>query len=210
MAASGGMGAASAQPPAAKPPEPAPDNPLVAPKPRGRAPNADHQPQPEVDQQIEEMCKHFKIEDRIARRLNDIMVTREATYDKDMKALWEVCETAKNPAGHLMVKILELERGIFTGSGRLDRDLQNFSQKYKLDDRALSKLIEVVGEKRDRGGDLRDLERHMRAANNPSGAILPLLAQLKNRGKVPSPPRARRDDEDREERRRSRSRSRSR
>merc|ERR1719253_2150878 len=123
--------------------------PTISPPTKPRARNAD-QLQVEVDPQIEEMCKHFKIEDRIARRLNDIMLTREGTYEKDMKALWEVCEMAKNPAGHLMVKILELERGIFTGAGRLERDLQNFSQKYKLDDRALSKLIEVVGSKHDK------------------------------------------------------------
>ena len=40
----------------------------------------------DVDPQIEELCKKFNIEERIMRRLNDAMVTREATYEKDPRA----------------------------------------------------------------------------------------------------------------------------
>mmetsp|Transcript_101632 Transcript_101632/g.327966 ORF Transcript_101632/g.327966 Transcript_101632/m.327966 type:complete len:149 (+) Transcript_101632:1143-1589(+) len=138
------------------------------------------------------------------------MLTREESFDQDMKALWEVCETAKKPSGFLMVKIQELERGVFTGAGKLDREIASFSSRFKLDDRALSKLIEVVQPRKDSmREDLRDLERHLRGAQNPSSAVVTLLAQLKSTGRLPSPPR----DKDRKERdgekRRSRSRSRS-
>ncbi|CAJ1336330.1 unnamed protein product [Effrenium voratum] len=84
------------------------------------APNAEHCQMP-IDPQVEALCKTFDIEDRIMRRLNDVMLTREATFDTDMKALWEVCENAKKPSGFLMVKIGELERGCFTGAGKLDQ-----------------------------------------------------------------------------------------
>merc|ERR1719460_2993405 len=64
----------------------------------------------ETDPQVLELCKTFQIEDRIRDRLNDVMMTREATFESDLKALYEVCEGAKKPSGYLMVKISELER----------------------------------------------------------------------------------------------------
>merc|ERR1719440_142521 len=64
----------------------------------------------EIDPQVAELCKTFQIEDRIRDRLNDVMMTRDGDFDVVMKALWEVCETAKKPSGYLMVKISELER----------------------------------------------------------------------------------------------------
>merc|ERR1719171_3095156 len=76
----------------------------------------------ETDPQVMELCKTFQIEDRIRDRLNDVMMTREATFDEDLKALWQVCETAKKPSGYLMVKISELERGVFTGAAKSDND----------------------------------------------------------------------------------------
>ncbi|CAJ1336329.1 unnamed protein product [Effrenium voratum] len=107
------------------------------------APNAEHCQMP-IDPQVEALCKTFDIEDRIMRRLNDVMLTREATFDTDMKALWEVCENAKKPSGFLMVKIGELERGCFTGAGKLDQAMLQFRNRWRLDDRALAKFVEVV------------------------------------------------------------------
>merc|ERR1719401_717377 len=159
---------------------------------KARAPNAEHSRRQEIDPQITALCKAFNIEHRIERRLNDVMLTREESFDSDMKALWEVCETAKKPSGFLMVKIQELERGVFTGAGKLDREIASFSSKHKLDDRALSKLIEVVAPRKESmRDDLRDLERHIRGVQNPSNAIMPLLTQLKAGARLPSPPRDR-------------------
>jgi len=185
----------------------APGNKPARPK---RAPNAEHM-QPDIDPQVEALCKAFNIEHRICRRLNDVMLTREQSFDQDMKALWEVCETAKKPSGFLMVKIQELERGVFTGAGKLDRDLASFSSKHRLDDTALSKLIEVLNPRQStKREDLRDLERHLRGATNASSAIMPLLSQLKLAGRLPSPPRDRERDRRESERQRVRSRTRSR
>merc|ERR550532_1580538 len=171
--------ASSMPSPAPAVPEPLAPQPTVQkPRPK-RAPNAEHT-QIEIDPQVQALCRSFNIEDRIARRLNDVMMAREETFDKDMKALWEVCETAKKPSGFLMMKIQELERGVFTGAGKLDREIASFSSKHKLDDRALSKLIEVVAPRKESiRDDLRDLERHIRGVQNPSNAIMPLLMQLK-------------------------------
>merc|ERR1719510_1857419 len=146
---------------------PAPTQPTSATSVRPkRAPNAEHTVV-EIDPQIQALCRTFSIEDRIARRLNEVMLTREETFDEDMKALWEVCENAKKPSGFLMVKILELERGVFTGAGKLDREIAAFSSKFKLDDRALSKLIEVVQPRRESmHADLRILERLLRGVQN--------------------------------------------
>merc|ERR1712139_310962 len=81
----------------------------------------------ETDPQVLELCKTFQIEDRIRDRLNDVMMTREGTFDEDLKALWQVCESAKKPSGYLMVKISELERGVFTGAAKSDNDLTTFA-----------------------------------------------------------------------------------
>merc|ERR1711933_687866 len=174
-----------------------------------RAPNAEHTVV-EIDPQIQALCRTFSIEDRIARRLNEVMLTREETFDEDMKALWEVCENAK-PSGFLMVKILELERGVFTGAGKLNREIASFASKFKLDDRALSKLIEVFRTRKDTmHADLRDLERHLKTAQHPSSATISLLVQLKANGRLPSPVRSRGRREEGRQRERSWSRSRSR
>ncbi|CAE7192895.1 CSN4, partial [Symbiodinium sp. KB8] len=75
---------------------------------------------------VEALCKKFNIEDKIVRRLDDVMRTREDSFEEDLKALYEVCETAKKPSGSLMVKIGELERGCFTGAGKLDQCMLTF------------------------------------------------------------------------------------
>mmetsp|Transcript_72151 Transcript_72151/g.189114 ORF Transcript_72151/g.189114 Transcript_72151/m.189114 type:complete len:221 (+) Transcript_72151:3-665(+) len=177
------------------------------PRPR-RAPNAEHT-KVDIDPQVEELCKKFNIEDRIMRRLNDVMISRESTYDKDMKALWQVCEEAKRPSGFLMVKIQELERGVFTGAGKMDRDVASFTSKHSLDDRALAKLLEVVEKMDDKKPTLTSLDRLLQREKNPSQAIISILTEMKKTGRCPSPPREERNrSSDRRQRERSRSRSR--
>merc|ERR1712129_377035 len=116
---------------------------------------------------------------------------------------------AKKPSGFLMVKILELERGVFTGAGKLNREIASFASRFKLDDRALSKLIEVFRTRKDTmHADLRDLERHLKTAQHPSSATISLLVQLKANGRLPSPVRSRGRREEGRQRERSWSRSR--
>ncbi|CAE8693843.1 unnamed protein product [Polarella glacialis] len=184
----------------------------VAAKGRGkgkRAPNAEHC-LPPILPEIDELCKKFAIEDKITRRLNDVMMTREDSFETDMKCLWEVCEQAKKPSGSLMVKIGELERGCFTGAGKLDQEMANFRSKFKLDDKALARFVDVVHRRNEKQEDMRQLERHLRNAANPSQAIMPLLSVLKKEGRLPSPDRDKDKDRDRARRYRSKSKSRSR
>merc|ERR1719359_1243306 len=163
----------------------------------------------ECDPQVADLCKTFQIEDRIRDRLNDVMMTREGTFDSDMKALWEVCETAKKPSGFLMVKISELERGVFTGATKTDNDLTTFAQKHKLDDRCLAKMIEVFGERPEtKRQELREIEKHMRASDRPQAQVIPLLEHIKRVGRLPSPERKRKKKSSSRSRSRSRSKSR--
>lgn len=156
--------------------------------------------------EVLELCKQFAIEDRIRDRLNDVMMTREGSFEQDMKALWEVCETAKKPSGYLMVKISELERGVFTGAQKSDNDLTTFAQKHKMDDRVLAKLIEVFAPRPDTKRDeLRQIERAMRASDRPHSVVMPMLEHIKRTGRLPSPERS-----SRKKKSRSRSRSNSR
>merc|ERR1711933_127155 len=144
----------------------------------------------ETDPQVSELCRHFQIEDRIRDRLNDVMMTREGTFDSDIKALWEVCETAKKPSGYLMVKISELERGVFTGAAKSDNDLTTFAQKHRLDDRCLAKLIEVFSDRPEtKRQELREIEKQMRNADKPQTVVMPMLESIKRTGRLPSPER---------------------
>jgi len=167
----------------------------------------------ECDPQVAELCKQFQIEDRIRDRLNDVMMTRESSYDQDMKALWSVCETAKKPSGYLMVKISELERGVFTGAEKSDNDLTTFAQKFKLDDRCLAKMIEVFGDRQEsKRQDLKEIERQMKGSDRPNtSVVMPLLEHIKRTGRLPSPERrsSRKDKSKSRSRSRSRSKSRS-
>eukprot|EP00933_Yihiella_yeosuensis_P032548 TRINITY_DN26157_c0_g1_i1.p1 TRINITY_DN26157_c0_g1~~TRINITY_DN26157_c0_g1_i1.p1 ORF type:complete len:332 (-),score=77.22 TRINITY_DN26157_c0_g1_i1:151-1146(-) len=171
--------------------------------------NAEHH-LPKIDPQVEELCAKYGCkEDKIMRRLNEALMNREGSFDSDIKRLHEVCEQAQKPVSSLIVKIGELERGCFTGAEKLDQAMLNFRAKYKLDDKALSKLIEVVHKRDTLREDLRQLEKLIRDATNPSAALLPLLNRLQKEGRVPSPERKRDRSRDRK-RYQSRSRSRSR
>lgn len=179
-----------------------------------RAPNAEGGEKAEVDPQIAELCKEFGIEDRIRNRLNEVMMTREGSFDTDMRELWEVCRTAKKPSGFLMVKIRELERGIFTGAGKLDRDIATFQMKHKLDDNALGKLLEVMQHRQaTKYADLKEMEKHLRTASDPSGAVIAMCKQLSRGFPISNPTgdrRGRSGSRSRERRARSNTRSRSR
>eukprot|EP00933_Yihiella_yeosuensis_P076664 TRINITY_DN8653_c0_g1_i1.p1 TRINITY_DN8653_c0_g1~~TRINITY_DN8653_c0_g1_i1.p1 ORF type:complete len:327 (+),score=70.31 TRINITY_DN8653_c0_g1_i1:147-983(+) len=174
-----------------------------------RAPNAEHC-LPSIDPQVDELCKKFGVkEDKIIRRLSDVMMTREDTYEADMRALWQVCEQAQKPSGSLVVKIQELEQGRFTGTEKLDQSMLNFRARWKLDDRAISLFVQVIHPRSEKKDDMRQLEKHLRDCTNPSQAIIPLLNSIQKIGRLDSPERKR--DRSRENRRfYSRSRSRDR
>lgn len=172
-----------------------------------RAPNAEHC-LPPIHPEVEALCKKFAIEEKIMRRLDDVMRTREDSFETDLKALYEVCESAKKPSGSLMVKIGELERGCFTGADKLDQCMLTFRSKYKLDDRALARFVEVCHPRSQKLDDIRQMEKYLKNAPNPSQVVIPLLMRIEKEGRLPSPERTK--DKERIGRHASRSPSRSR
>merc|ERR1719265_2616996 len=87
-------------------------NPML---PTSQAPAGD---QP-IDPSIIEMCSHFKIEDRVARRLHNAMRKRTDSFDEDIAALWEILGEARHAAGMLQSKILEIENDDFHINGKI-------------------------------------------------------------------------------------------
>jgi len=77
-----------------------------------------------VDPDVQELCDHFHIEDRLAKRLSDLMRNRQETFEQDLQKLWEVLETARGPAGLLTVKMREMEEGSFIGKAIPDKELE--------------------------------------------------------------------------------------
>ncbi|CAL1134825.1 unnamed protein product [Cladocopium goreaui] len=161
-----------------------------------RAPNAEHC-LPPIHPEVEALCKKFAIEEKIMRRLDDVMRTREDSFETDLKALYEVCESAKKPSGSLMVKIGELERGCFTGADKLDQCMLTFRSKYKLDDRALARFVEVCHPRSQKLDDIRQMEKYLKNAPNPSQVVIPLLMRIEKEGRLPSPERTKDKDKER-------------
>lgn len=132
-----------------------------------------------IDSEVTELAHHFKLDDRITRDLDQQMKRRGATFDDDMKALWEILEGARNPAGLLRVKIREMEEGTFRGTATPDRDVEDIAKKFGLDAQASAKLAEVLGKRDDRKRDLRQIVKHLELSNKPSSLIMLMLKDLR-------------------------------
>merc|ERR1719436_241198 len=94
--------------------------------------------------EVEELADHFGLDERITKRLDDVMRTRQDTMDGDIVTLWDILETARNPAGLLAVKIQEMQEGVFAGKTKPDKDLAGLVNKFRLDESAATKLSEVL------------------------------------------------------------------
>eukprot|EP00435_Cladocopium_sp_Y103_P020650 s1796_g5.t1 len=154
-----------------------------------RAPNAEHC-LPPIHPEVEALCKKFAIEEKIMRRLDDVMRTREDSFETDLKALYEVCESAKKPSGSLMARNQDCD----------DCDDGSFWQaesKYKLDDRALARFVEVCHPRSQKMDDIRQMEKYLKNAPNPSQVVIPLLTRIEKEGRLPSPERTKDKDKER-------------
>jgi len=142
----------------------------------------------EIDPDCEELCEHFNIEDRICRRLSDVMRTRQDTFAADMAKLWEVLESARVPAGLLMVKIKEMEDGVFVGKAPLDPELKALVKRFKLDEQAKAKLADVLARRPDtRKDDIKQVEKHLATSSRPSAMTMMLLGKFKDGERLPDP-----------------------
>lgn len=133
-----------------------------------------------IDPDVQELCDYFHIEERHARRLNEIMKNRQETFVADMERLYDVLERANSPAGLLVVKMREMEEGTFVGKVKADKDLAAVSKKYKLDEQAESKLADILARYDDarRKEYLIEIERHLEVSNRPSAMAMLLLRKL--------------------------------
>merc|ERR1719277_2705108 len=132
-----------------------------------------------VDTEVQELARHFKLDERITRDLDVQMKKRQGTFEDDMRALWEILEGARNPAGLLRVKIREMEEGTFRGTATPDRDVEEMAKKFGLDAQASAKLAEVLGKREDRKKDLRQICKHLELSNKPSSLVMLMLKDLR-------------------------------
>lgn len=133
-----------------------------------------------IDADVTELAHKFKLDDRITKDLDVQLKKRKATFDEDMKALWEILEGARNPAGLLRVKIREMEEGSFRGTGTPDKDVEDMARKFNLDAQASAKLSEVLSKREDRKKDLRQIAKHLELSNKPSSLMMLMLKDLRN------------------------------
>lgn len=134
----------------------------------------------QVAPEVTELAEHFNLDERITKDLDVEMKKRKSTYDDDMKALWDILEGARNPAGLLRVKIREMEEHTFRGGALTpDREIEEMAAKYKLDAQATAKLSEVLAKREDRNRDLRQLSKHLELSNKPSALAMLMLRDLR-------------------------------
>ncbi|CAK0882569.1 unnamed protein product [Prorocentrum cordatum] len=128
-----------------------------------------------IDPEITELAHKFKLDERITRDLDVQMKKRQGTFEDDMKALWEILEGARNPAGLLRVKIREMEEGAFRGTATPDREVEDLAKKFSLDAQAAAKLAEVLSKRDNRSKDLRQIAKHLELSNKPSSLVMLML-----------------------------------
>lgn len=154
-----------------------------------------------IDPDVEALCDHFKVEERICRRLNEAMKGREATFKDDIDRLWDVLKSARSPGGLLQVKIREIENGVFIGKANLNRDakLKQIVEKFNLDDSATCRLAEAMlvrcrlrkeqGKRDTRDHDLDAIDAYLECARRPDSMVMQLLNAINSDQEIPEPPK---------------------
>lgn len=137
--------------------------------------------------EIIEFSEHFGLDDRVTKALDDDMKRRKGTFDQDLEALYIGLEGAKNVAGLLMIKVKEMRMGTFRGMAALDRTVQDFGKKYKLDAQATVNLAEVMDKREDAEGDMKKLGKHLERSNKPSSLMMMMLKDLREGKPVKEP-----------------------
>merc|ERR1711935_1052682 len=132
-----------------------------------------------IKPEVQELSEHFGLDDRSTRSLDAQMRVRKQTFEEDMEALWEILASARNPSGLLMVKVREMQEGIFRGFGKPEQEIAEFSKKHNLDVHASNKLAEVLAKRPDRAEDMRKLGIHLERSNKPSALMMLMLKDLR-------------------------------
>jgi len=137
--------------------------------------------------EISELAEYHGLDDRATRALDEEMKKRKATFEADLQALWIGLEGSKNPSGMLMMKLKDMRMGTFRSMTALDKKIQDFAKKNKLDAQAAVKLAEVMDKRDDVDGDLLKLEKHLERSNKPSSLMMLMLRGLREGQPVKDP-----------------------
>ncbi|CAE7716288.1 unnamed protein product, partial [Symbiodinium sp. CCMP2456] len=131
-----------------------------------------------IDPQVAELAEYHGLDERVTRLLDEEMKKRKDTFESDMQALWVGLERAKNPAGMLMMKLKDMKAGTFKGMSALDKKIEDFAKRNRLDAQAAVRLAEVLQNRDDVDGDLAKLQKHLERSNKPSSLVMMMLLGL--------------------------------
>merc|ERR1719460_2448643 len=112
---------------------------------------------------------------------------RPDTFESDIQALWVGIEGAENPSGMLMLKVKDMMNGSFRGMSALDKEVQEFAKRYKLDAQAAVKLAEVLDKRDEPKEDMAKIGKHLERSNKPSALMMMLLKNLREGKPVKDP-----------------------
>jgi hypothetical protein len=137
-----------------------------------------------VDPDIGDLADHFSLSDPLARRLHDVMSSREETFENDILTLWDVLGAAEDPNQALLEKLTELANNSFVAKSENHEMCVRFCKKYKLDTTATKHLIEVLAyrEREHETSMKRDLEKlavHLEHSSAPSKLISMKLKEIR-------------------------------
>ncbi|CAE7486478.1 unnamed protein product [Symbiodinium natans] len=141
-----------------------------------------------IDNRVRELCRDYGIEDRLMRKLNDVMMRRPDTFEEDLVTVRSRLSKERPDIG---VLITQLDRGIFVTRSNIHPDMMAVVNKYKLDDRATQRLVESMRKrKKTMQEDLKAIDVRLASAERPSGLLMTLLQGLDTTGKLPVAPKS--------------------
>lgn len=174
-----------------------------------------------IHPEVMALCRDYRVEDRLMRKLNLILQRRPETFADDIRTLRE---KLKLPRAEIGVLMLQLERGSFVNQSSVGEDILKLVDKYGLDSRAKERLVESMSQRKaTRAQDMAAIDERLVDAERPSGLLMKLLQSLDTEGKMPHkpgsgpgvtsghrPPAEKEERKSRSRKRKSRSKSRSR
>lgn len=140
-----------------------------------------------IDPQVAELAEYHGLDDRATRALDEEMKKRKDSFESDLQALWVGLEGSKNPSGMLMMKLKDMRMGTFKGMTALNKKIQDFAKRNRLDAQAAVKLAEVMENRDDVDGDLMKLAKHLERSNKPSSLVMMMLRDLREGKPVKDP-----------------------
>ncbi|CAJ1403599.1 unnamed protein product [Effrenium voratum] len=140
-----------------------------------------------IDPQVQELAEYHGLDERATRALDEEMKKRRGSFESDMQALWVGLEGSKNPSGMLMMKLKDMRMGVFKGMTALNKKIQDFAKRNRLDAQAAVKLGEVMEGRDDIDGDLAKIAKHLERSNKPSSLMMMMLRELRDGKPVKDP-----------------------